>query len=278
MIDHYHPNYDFNDPAVVSAIDELPLWSAPFGLWLLDVVTMKPGMQVLDIGCGSGFPLLELANRLGPSCRLFGIDPWEALLNRLQEKMKVNRLDNVTLIQDKAENMTFEDESFDLIVSNNGINNVESPKTVLASCYRMAKPGAQVVLTVNLPETMIEFYQVYELLLKEQEHHEAIEKLHHHIRHKRKPLKENLNMISNAGFRIDDVHQDQFTIRCLDGSAMFQHFLIQLAFIDSWTTILPSEFVDDIFAELEQRLNALAAKKGELRLSVPWVCINSHRA
>jgi arsenite methyltransferase len=33
--------------------DELPLWSAPFGLLLLERVPMRPGLTVLDVGAGT---------------------------------------------------------------------------------------------------------------------------------------------------------------------------------------------------------------------------------
>lgn len=45
--------------------DELPLWSAPFGLLLLERVPMRPGLTVLDVGAGTGFLTLELAQRCG---------------------------------------------------------------------------------------------------------------------------------------------------------------------------------------------------------------------
>lgn len=48
------------DARLASAFDETPLWSAPFGLRLLDRVRMADGLSVLDVGCGAGFPLLEL--------------------------------------------------------------------------------------------------------------------------------------------------------------------------------------------------------------------------
>jgi ubiquinone/menaquinone biosynthesis C-methylase UbiE len=39
-------------------------------------VELRTGLTVLDVGCGTGFPLLELAERLGPDARLHGVDPW----------------------------------------------------------------------------------------------------------------------------------------------------------------------------------------------------------
>ena len=89
MKKYLYANADLNNMDFVSCIDELPLWSAPFGLSLLDAIEMKAGLKVLDIGCGCGFPLIELAQRLGNSCSLNGIDPWETALGRVRLKIRL---------------------------------------------------------------------------------------------------------------------------------------------------------------------------------------------
>ena len=62
--------YKFQDtPEFVETFDEVPLWSASFGLLLLKHVELKPDLKVVDIGSGAGFPLIELAERLGNSCK-----------------------------------------------------------------------------------------------------------------------------------------------------------------------------------------------------------------
>jgi arsenite methyltransferase len=48
------------------AYDELPLWSAPFGLLLLERVPIRADQAVLDVGAGTGWLALELAERCGP--------------------------------------------------------------------------------------------------------------------------------------------------------------------------------------------------------------------
>jgi len=45
--------------------DELPIWSAPFGLKLLEFIDYKPNITAIDLGFGTGFPLIEIAMRLG---------------------------------------------------------------------------------------------------------------------------------------------------------------------------------------------------------------------
>lgn len=56
---------EFRCPECVEFFDELPLWSAPFGLMLLERVPLRPGMQILHIGAGTGFLSVELAQRCG---------------------------------------------------------------------------------------------------------------------------------------------------------------------------------------------------------------------
>jgi arsenite methyltransferase len=88
---------DFSSPHVIAAYDELPLWSAVFGLVLLDEVPLARVKTVLDVGCGTGFPLIELAERLGPGAHVHGLDPWSAALTRATEKIASRKTPNVTL-------------------------------------------------------------------------------------------------------------------------------------------------------------------------------------
>ena len=124
MDNYLKTNYDLNDKETVSVIDELPLWSAPFGLKLLDKIKYQKDITALDIGSGLGFPLLEIAMRLGNSCKLYGIDPWEAAVERIKTKTKIYGINNVEIITGVAENIPLPDHSVDLIFSNNGLNNV----------------------------------------------------------------------------------------------------------------------------------------------------------
>ena len=145
MTERARTDVDLDDPRVLSAFDELPLWSAPFGLRLLERVRFRPGLTVLDLGCGAGFPLLELAQRLGPAGRVVGIDPWEAGLLRAREKASTYGADRAHLVRAVGEHLPLRDDSVDLVVSNNGLNNVSDGAIVLAECLRVCRPGAQLV-------------------------------------------------------------------------------------------------------------------------------------
>src|SRR5258708_6823623 len=117
-------SYKFEDtPDLVNTFDELPLWSAPFGLLLLRHLEYKPNLTIVDIGSGAGFPLMEIASRFGKSCKCFGLDIWTNANNRAKQKIKNYGLSNVEVLEGSAEKIPFNDNSVDLIVSNLGINN-----------------------------------------------------------------------------------------------------------------------------------------------------------
>ena len=95
--------YNLDDSNLVNNYDELSLWAAPFGLTLLNTFQYKLNSNVLDIGPGSGFPFLEIAQRLGPSSRVYGVDPWKAAIKRIKEKIEYLELNNAFIIEGIAE-------------------------------------------------------------------------------------------------------------------------------------------------------------------------------
>jgi arsenite methyltransferase len=269
--------YDVNDPDVVSAIDDAPLWSAPFGMKLLEVVELRKNIRALDIGIGTGFPGVELSQRLGKTCEVFGIDPWVAAVERTRLKIRTWGITNLHVVEGHAESMPFDDEHFDLIISNNGTNNVDDEKRAFAEIGRVAAPGAQLVLTMNLPDTMIEFYRVYRDVLKRENKREEIGKLDAHIHEKRKPIAHTRAVIEGAGFEITGVHEGTFTWRYADGTTMLDHFTIKLAFLAPWIRILRAQDVEGVMSAVRQDLDRIAERDGAFRLTVPWVCFDCRK-
>jgi len=271
------PSFDINNAELVSVIDELSLWAAPFGLRLLETIKLKHNIKVLDIGCGLGFPVIELAQRLGNTSKVFGIDPWEKAIERSLFKIKKYGINNVEIIKGIAEELPFEDSFFDLVVSNNGINNVQDMKLALSECARVSKPDAQLVITLNLEDTMIEFYEVFQKVLKDNNFNKEIIKMRKQIYLKRKPLTEIEKLLRSFGFKVTDIYHDKFSLRFIDGTTMFNHSLIKYWFLGGWKSILDDNNLEKIFDEVESRLNSIAKEKGELQLTVPFVTIDCRK-
>ena len=80
--------------------------------------------------------------------------------------MRYTDVQNVELIEGAAEHMPFENNFFDLLVSNNGLNNVQDLPKTLSECSRVSRPGAQFVFTFNTNKTFTEFYDVFREVLR----------------------------------------------------------------------------------------------------------------
>ncbi|MCX6153311.1 MAG: class I SAM-dependent methyltransferase [Candidatus Kapabacteria bacterium] len=265
----------FGNKNLVSAFDELPLWSAPFGLLLLDKISMKKNMKVLDIGFGAGFPVFEIAGRLGDSCLVYGIDLWEEAIERAVFKNEIYGYKNVILLNRSILDSGFEDNFFDMIVSNNGLNNVDNFTEAINVCNRILKPGGELVFTQNLPETMLIFNIVFEDLLNSFGLIEEIGKFKDYIFEKRKPKEYIFKILENSGFIISESTESEFIWRFIDGSAFLKQFFIRLAFKENWENLIPQSVKKEFFIALEKRLNEYSNKKGELSINIPFICIKA---
>jgi arsenite methyltransferase len=259
----------------IDVFDELPLWSAPFGLKLLDHIDFKPDIVAIDIGFGTGFPLIELAMRLGESSTVYGIDPWADAIATVEKKIDNYGISNIRLIEGLAESIPLEEDSVDLIVSNNGINNVSNIDKVFSECSRIIRTGGQFVMTMNLDKSLVEFYEQLESVLAEMHLDKETDMMRRHIYEKRRPLEEIITMLKKHGFMIKDLEQDQFNYKFTDGSAMLNHYFIRLAFMESWISFLPEGKLEQVFDAVESRLNEQARISGGLKLSVPFVVIDA---
>ena len=254
--------------------DDLPLWSAPFGLTLLDTIRMKSNINVLDIGSGGGFPMLELAERMGKTCMIYGLDPSADAVEMITAKKKLKEVVFAKIVKGVAEEIPFPDEYFGLITSNNGLNNVTDQARCLAECYRVADHSAQMVLTMNLPHTMVEFYDVFEETLRALGMTEEIEKMRDHISEKRKPVDFLKELILSAGFDIRTINVDGFKMKYCDRSVFLNHSFIRNNFMAPWKSCLPEKQTEQVFAIIEQKLNTISLEKGELVMSIPYVCFD----
>lgn len=278
MTDYLNFKADLANSDVAEAFDDFTYWSSMFGQLLFRHLRLTPHLAALDIGCGTGFPLLELADRLGPTCTIHGIDSWAHAVARARLKARVRGNTNVQVTHGDAADMPYDDSSFDLIVSNLGVNNFDTPAVVMAECRRVCKPQGRIALTTNLVGHMSEFYQIYEQTLVDTGNSHLLDQLHHHQAHRATP--EGLHgLFSDAGFEVTNCHTDTFTLRYADGSAFLRAYLSRMGFLDGWRSVLRGTGQETaVFEELEARLNGISREgDGGLCLSIPAAYIEGRR-
>jgi arsenite methyltransferase len=267
----------FDRPEQGELYDELPLWSAPFGLMMLERVPTRTGATILDVGAGTGFLTVELAQRCGAAATVIAVDPWRAAVTRLRRKLEFLGLGNVRVLEQDAATLEMPDASVDLIVSNLGINNFDHPDAVLKVCRRVLKPDGRLFLTTNLMGHMREFYDVYRSTLVALGMTDRLPALDAHVQH-RGTVDSVGRLLADAGFETLAADTASFRMRFADGSSLFRHYFIRLGFLPAWKAVVPAEAVERTFEALEKNLNALAAEQGELALTIPVACFEARKA
>jgi ubiquinone/menaquinone biosynthesis C-methylase UbiE len=109
----------------------------------LDFAAPEPGEAVLDIGCGTGATLLELAPRVAPSGSVFGIDVSRVMLDLAQARVRAAGAANVTLTLADAASHHFADVAFDLAFSRFGVMFFADPVAAFANIRLGLRHGAR---------------------------------------------------------------------------------------------------------------------------------------
>lgn len=111
---------------------------------ILNKTKIKEG-KVLDIGCGGGGLLRELKKtKLG--LKLFGIDASKTLISASKKYFPEN---DIQIKYSKAENTTYKDNLFDLVICQDTFHHFTNPVKVLKEMYRVTKKGG-IIYIVDL--------------------------------------------------------------------------------------------------------------------------------
>ena len=103
---------------------------------------IKPGVRVLDVACGTGNTALPLA-RLGAI--VTGVDIAANLLKQARERAAAESLP-IQFDEGDAEQLPYEDASFDLVLSMFGAMFAPRPQLVAAELARVLRPGGTLAM------------------------------------------------------------------------------------------------------------------------------------
>lgn len=119
------------------------------GEQLIDRLGLRPGLQVLDLGCGDGTTALPAARR---GANVLGVDIAENLVAAGNARAHAAGLSNLRFQQGDASDLRdLEDEQFDLVVSIFGAMFAPKPFDVAHEMVRVTRPGGRIVMGNWIP-------------------------------------------------------------------------------------------------------------------------------
>ena len=115
------------------------------------------GEVCVDLGSGRGNDVLRMANEVGDSGFVYGIDISEGMLEKARQNSSRLEVQNVRFIRSELEQIDLADDTADLVISNCTINHAADKAAVWSEVYRILKNGGRFVVsdiyaTTPIPE------------------------------------------------------------------------------------------------------------------------------
>jgi ubiquinone/menaquinone biosynthesis C-methylase UbiE len=105
---------------------------------------LRPGISVLDVGCGPGNLTLEVGRVISPG-KVIGLDKQESSIQHATDLASSQKAENVSFLLGDAHAFDFDENSFDVVYSNTAIHSFIDPVESLKAQRRVTKPGGWVI-------------------------------------------------------------------------------------------------------------------------------------
>jgi len=120
------------------------LWLPP--IEVLEAMCIHLGETVADVGAGTGYFSLPLAQTVGPQGKIYSVDAQEEMLSLLRQKLDEATLFNVELIHAEADNTGLPVSSCDRFFVANVWHEFDDHTAVLLEASRILKPGGRIAI------------------------------------------------------------------------------------------------------------------------------------
>jgi ubiquinone/menaquinone biosynthesis C-methylase UbiE len=108
---------------------------------------VRPGITVVDVGCGTGFLTRQAAMQMQGKGRLVGVDLSSSMLEKAKENL--NRLALLASVEFRvcdAEKIPVQDDFADAVVGNMILHHCSRPKRAISEMTRIAKDGGRIAI------------------------------------------------------------------------------------------------------------------------------------
>jgi SAM-dependent methyltransferase len=131
--------------------DRLDAMFVPLTALALDVAAPAAGQRVVDVGCGCGATVLELARRVGPAGQVLGVDVSAPMAARARQRIAAAGLGNAQVLVSDASTHRFEPAQADLLFSRFGVMFFADPVAAFGNLRSAMRPNGRLLFATWRP-------------------------------------------------------------------------------------------------------------------------------
>jgi ubiquinone/menaquinone biosynthesis C-methylase UbiE len=110
---------------------------------ILDALDLRPGQVAIDVGCGTGADVIEMAGRVGPRGRVVGVDVSQSLIAEAQQRWVDSDLPVEFRVCD-AQELDLDDASVDACRTERVLMHVPDEQRAISEMVRVTRRGGRV--------------------------------------------------------------------------------------------------------------------------------------
>src|SRR5580698_5538413 len=112
----------------------------------LDLLNLRAGMTVADVGAGTGYMSLRMARRVGPTGKVYANDLQPEMLQKLRAKSQREKISNVETVQGTEADPKLPPNTMDLVLLVDVYHEFSEPEATLGKIRASLKPDGRLVL------------------------------------------------------------------------------------------------------------------------------------
>lgn len=160
----------------------------------LDMLRLKPGDSILDVGCSYGDQAMRIAKQ---GLKVYGVDNLPNLINKFRKTAQENKLTCFPVVGE-AKNMPFKNGQFDAVVATEVLEHIPSAKEVIDEIFRVLRSHGRICISVPTKFSEKIFSFIHPMWLQNSGHVNIFSR------------RDIVEMLKEAGFKIEKIEMHNF--------------------------------------------------------------------
>jgi ubiquinone/menaquinone biosynthesis C-methylase UbiE len=120
---------------------------------LISIIDIPENLSFLDIGCGTGWAVGQVAKAAGNTGDFYGVDLSQGMIDKAS--INFNGNGNFHFIRANAESIPLDDNTFDIIICTNSFHHYLHPDKAMKEAFRLLKPGGKIYILDPTADTLL---------------------------------------------------------------------------------------------------------------------------